>query len=51
MKKKIHVTLEIEVDTTLDKVGDIVDNLTFTITEDSENVEVKDQEVVDFFEV
>ena len=51
MKKKIQVTLEVVVDTILDKVGDVVDNLTFNIAEDSENVEVKDKEVVDFFEV
>ena len=51
MKKTIQVTLSIEVDTILDKVGDIVDNLTFNINEDSENVEVKEHEVVDYFEV
>lgn len=51
MKKTINVTLAIVVDTTLDKVGDVVDNLTFNVAEDSENVEVKSSEVVDFFEV
>ena len=51
MKKTIQVTLSIEVDTILDKVGDIVDNLTFNVNEDSENVKVKEHEVVDFFEV
>lgn len=50
MKKKIHVTLEIEVETDL-KVSNIVDNLTFNISEDSENVEVLNHEVVDYFEV
>jgi len=50
-KKTLNVTLAIVVDTDLTKVGDIVDNLTFKIEEDSENVEVKDHEVVDFFEV
>ena len=51
MKKKIHVTLEIEVETILEKVGNIVDNLTFNISEDSENVEVLDHEVVDYYAV
>lgn len=51
MVKTIQVTLSIKVDTILDRVGDIVDNLTFDISEDSENVEVKEHEVVDFFEV
>lgn len=51
MKKTLNVTLAIVVDTELDKVGDIVDNLIFKVQEDSENVEVKDTEVVDFFEV
>lgn len=50
-KKTLNVTLAIVVDTDLDKVGDIVDNLTFKVEEDSENVEVKSSEVVDFFEV
>ena len=51
MKKTLNVTLAIVVDTELDKVGDIVDNLTFNVVEDSENVEVIDKEVVDFFDV
>lgn len=51
MKKTLNVTLAIVVDTELEKVGNIVDNLTFKVEEDSENVEVKDTEVVDFFEV
>ena len=51
MKKTLNVTLAIVVDTELEGVGDIVDNLTFKVEEDSENVEVKDTEVVDFFEV
>lgn len=50
-KKTLNVTLAIVVDTDLTKVGDIVDNLTFKVEEDSENVEVKDHEVIDFFEV
>ena len=49
-KKTLNVTLAIKVDTDLDKVGDIVDNLTFNI-EDTDVVEVKEHEVVDFFEV
>jgi hypothetical protein len=51
MEKTLNVTLAIVVDTELEKVGNIVDNLTFKVEEDSENVEVKDTEVVDFFEV
>jgi len=51
MKRTLNVTLAIVVDTELEEVGDIVDNLTFKVEEDSENVEVKDKEVVDFFEV
>jgi hypothetical protein len=51
MKKILNVTLAIEVDTILDKVGDVVDNLSFKVSEDSENVEVKSSEVVDYFEV
>jgi hypothetical protein len=51
MKKKLHVTLEIEVETDLTNIGDVVDSLTFNVTEDDENVEVKDSEVVDYFEV
>ena len=50
MKKKIHVALEIEVESDM-KVGNVVDNLTFNISEDSENVEVLNHEVVDYFEV
>ena len=44
MKKILNVTLAIEVDT-------ILDNLSFKVSEDSENVEVKSSEVVDYFEV
>ena len=59
MKKKLHVTLEIEVETDLTNIGDVVDSLTFNVTEDNKNdvytisypVEVKDSEVVDYFEV
>ena len=51
MEKTIQVTLSIKVDTILDKVGDVVDNLTFDIKEDSENVKVEEHEVVDYFEV
>ena len=51
MKKTLNVTLAIVVDTTLDRVGDVVDNPTSNVAEDSENVEVVSSEVVDFFEV
>lgn len=49
-KKTLNVTLAIVVDTDLEKVGDIVDNLTFNI-EGTDVVKVKDHEVVDYFEV
>ena len=45
------MTLAIVVDTELESVDNIVDNLTFKVEEDSENVEVKDTEIVDYFEV
>ncbi len=51
MKKTLNITLAVVVDTDLTKVGDIVDNLTFPVVEETENVEVIDTEVVDFFEV
>lgn len=51
MKKTLNVTLAIVVDTDLESVDNIVDNLTFKVEEDSENVEVKDTEIVDYFEV
>ena len=51
MKKILNVTLAIEVETTLDGVDDIVDNLYFNIDEESENVEVINSEVVEYFEV
>lgn len=51
MKKTLNITLSVVVDSDLDKVANIVDNLNFKVEEDSENVEVKDVEVVDFFEV
>ena len=49
MVKVVNVTLAVKVDTDLEKAGHIVDNLTFKVEEDSENVEVLDTEVVDFF--
>ena len=51
MKKTLNITLAVVVDTDLTKVGDIVDNLCFPVVEETENVEVIDTEVVDFFEV
>lgn len=51
MKRTLNVTLAIVVDTDLESVDNIVDNLTFKVEEDSENVEVKDTEIVDYFEV
>ena len=51
MKRTLNVTLAIVVDTELESVDNIVDNLTFKVEEDSENVEVKDTEIVDYFEV
>jgi hypothetical protein len=51
MEKTINVTLAIKVDTDLEKVGDIVDSLLFEVTPNDEMVEVKGNEVVEFFEV
>ncbi len=49
-KTTLNVTLAIVVDTDLNKVGDIVDNLAFNI-EAADDVEVIEHEVVDYFEV
>jgi hypothetical protein len=43
--------LAIKVDTDLEEVGDIIDNLSFEVTPDDLMVEVESKEVVDFFEV
>jgi hypothetical protein len=51
MEKTLNVTLAIKVDTDLEKVGDIVDSLSFEVTPNDEMVEVKGNEVVEFFEV
>ena len=51
MTKTLNVRLAIVVDTELDKAGNIVNNLIFDAYPDSEIVEVKYTEVVDFFEV
>lgn len=49
MKKTLNITLAVEVDSDLDNVGKIVDDLDFSI--ESEEVKVKDHYVVDYFEV
>lgn len=51
MKKTINVTLAITVDTILDGVDNIIDNIDFGIEANSENVEVEKHEVIDFFGV
>ena len=54
MKKTLNVTLAVVVDTDIEKVGNIIDNLSFPVVKDlMEDVEldVIDTEVVDFFEV
>jgi hypothetical protein len=51
MKKVLNVTLAITIDTDISNVGAIIDNLSFDINEESENVSVLDHEVIDFFEV
>ena len=51
MKKVLNITLAFTVGTDLDKVSNVVDNLTFNVEPGSECVEVKNSEVVDFFEV
>ena len=50
MKKTLNVTLAVEVDSDLDNVGKIVDDLNFSIESEGE-VKVKDHFVVDYFEV
>ena len=50
MEKTLNITLSIKVDTDLEKVGDIVDSLSFAVTPNDEMVDVKSKEVVEFFE-
>lgn len=50
-KVVLNVTLAVEVETDIEKVSDIVDNLSFKVEEITENVEVKDTEIVEFFDV
>jgi hypothetical protein len=50
-KKVLNVTLAVTIDTDINEVGDIVDNLTFDVTPDNNDVKVNDSEIVDYFEV
>ena len=51
MKKTLNVTLAVEVDAIIDSVDDIVNNISFDANECSENVEVVNVSIIDFFEV
>jgi hypothetical protein len=50
MRNRIIVTLGVDVDSDLDGVDNIVENLSFLVTEKSENVEVCSTDVIEFFE-
>ena len=50
MKKTLNITLAVEVESDLDSVSEIVDDLSFAIESEGE-VKVKDHFVVDYFEV
>lgn len=50
-KVMLNVTLAVEVETDIEKVSDIVDNLSFKVEETTENVEVKGADIVEFFDV
>lgn len=50
-KRMINVTLAVVVDTDLTSVDNIIDNLKFSVEELSENVEVANTEIVEFFGV
>lgn len=50
-KVVLNVTLAVVVETDIEKVSDIVDNLSFKVEEETENVEVKHTKIVEFFDV
>ena len=50
-KVVLNVTLAVEVETDIEKVSDIVDNLSFKVEEMTENVEVKGTDIVEYFDV
>lgn len=52
MKKTINVTLEIEVEAENGtNIGTIVDSIDFNLVSEDDRVEIKDKEVVDYYEV
>ncbi len=51
MKKTLNITLAVEVDTELDSVDNVVNNIEISVESTSENVEVEHYEIEDFFEV
>lgn len=51
MKKTLNITLAVEVDTELDSVDDVVNNIEVSVDGISENVSVEHYEIEDFFEV
>lgn len=51
MKKTLNITLAVEVDTELDSVDNVVNNINISVESISENVGVEHYEIEDFFEV
>ena len=51
MKKTLNITLAVEVDTELDSVDNVVNNIEINVVSISENVGVEHYEIEDFFEV
>jgi hypothetical protein len=50
MKKTLNITLAVEVDTDLEGVDDVVNNIEINVISISENVGVEHHEIEDFFE-
>lgn len=51
MKKTLNITLAVEVDTDLEGVDDVINNIEVSVESISENVGVEHYEIEDFFEV
>ena len=51
MKKTLNITLAVEVDTELDSVDNVINNIEVSVQSISENVGVEHYEIEDFFEV
>lgn len=48
-KRYLQITLHVEVESNLESVNDIVDNLDYNVESINKNVEVNRSEIVDFF--